>query len=109
MKKHLSLLIIFYFMVSAFPNSSNAMELPQDVLEEALIKLLQGPILSVVGADWFRNNEEILEIKQDEEDIDIFYVTVQVITFQGPHNAPYMQEIITFRIKDSKIKPVDYF
>ncbi|WHY59896.1 DUF3888 domain-containing protein [Cytobacillus firmus] len=109
MKKHLLLLIILSFIVSVSPNSSKATELPQDILEEELIKLLRGPILSVVGTDWFRDNEKILEIKQDKEDMDIFYVIVQVVTFQGPHNPPYMQEIITFRIKSNKVKPIDYF
>ena len=109
MKKHLSFLVIICFIVSAFPNTSNATELPQDVLEETLIILLQSPILSVVGVDWFRGNEKILEIKQVEENSDIFYVTVQVVTFQGPHNPPFMQEIITFRIEGNKVKPIDYF
>jgi hypothetical protein len=77
-------------------------------LEEALIRQLRAPILSVVGTDWFRDNEEILEIKQDEEVVDNFYVTVQVVTFQGPHNPPYMQEIITFRFSSNGVKPIDY-
>lgn len=96
-------------MVYVTPNSSNATELPQDLLEKALIRLLRGPILSVVGTDWFRDNEKILEIKNDNQINDIFYVTVQVVTFQGPHNPPYIQEIITFRIKGSEVKPTDYF
>ncbi|MFP3511646.1 DUF3888 domain-containing protein [Peribacillus sp. SIMBA_075] len=27
-----------------------------------------------------------------------FIVTVQVVSFQGPHTPPYMEEIITFKI-----------
>ncbi|CEG24559.1 DUF3888 domain-containing protein [Peribacillus simplex] len=79
------------------------------MLEKALIKLLQEPISLVVGADWFRGNEKILEIKQDEDNIDIYNVTVQVVSFQGPHIPPYMEEIITFKIVGNKIKPTDYF
>jgi hypothetical protein len=109
MNKQLLSFIIFGFMLSTYPNFSNASELPKDVLEDGLIKLLQGPILSVVGVDWFRGNEKILEIKQDEEDVDAFYVKVQVVTFQGPHSHPYMQEIITFKIKGNKVIPTDYF
>lgn len=109
MKKPIYILIILCFMVFISPNSSNAIELPQDVLEKALIKLLQGPILSIVGTDWFRGNEKIVEIKNDDQDNDIFYVTVQVVTFQGQHNPPYMEEKITFKIVDNKIKPIDYF
>jgi hypothetical protein len=76
MKKPISILIILCFMVYVTPNFSNATELPKDVLEKELIKLLQGPILAVVGTDWFRCNEKILEIKNDDQNNDIFYITV---------------------------------
>ena len=109
MKKPISILIVLCFMVFVSPNSSNATELPQDLLEKELIKLLQGPILSVIGTDWFRGNEKILEIKNDDQNNDISYVKVQVVTFQGPHNPPYIEEIITFKFIGSKIKPIDYF
>ncbi|MFE5430654.1 DUF3888 domain-containing protein [Peribacillus simplex] len=109
MKKKFLLSIILCFSVFLTPNSSKATEIPEDVLEKALIKLLQEPISLVVGADWFRGNEKILEIKQDEENIDIFNVKVQVVSFQGPHTPPYMEEIITFKIVGNKIKPTDYF
>lgn len=59
MKKPLSILIILCFMYMLSPNSSNATELPKDVLEKDLIKLLQGPILAVVGTDWIRGNEKM--------------------------------------------------
>jgi hypothetical protein len=109
MKKLLLLLVILCSIVFGFPNSFNATELPQEVMEAALFRQLRATILSVVGTDWFRENEKILEIKQDEEDVDKFYVTVQVVTFQGPHNPPYMQEIITFRFAGNEVKPIDYF
>ncbi|HWO77398.1 MAG TPA: DUF3888 domain-containing protein [Bacillus sp. (in: firmicutes)] len=109
MKKLLISLMIIGFLQTSSPNNSCAFELPIDLSEEVLIKQLQEPILSVVGADWFRGKEKILDITQDEGDHDAFFVTVQVVTFQGPHNPPYMQEIITFKIKDDKVKPTDYF
>ncbi|MBV7509533.1 hypothetical protein KW850_30825 [Bacillus sp. sid0103] len=88
MKKPISILIILCIMVFVSPNFSNVTELPHDVLEKELIKLLQGPILSVVSTDWFRGNEKRLEIKNDDQNNDIFYVRVQVVTFQGLHNPP---------------------
>ncbi|NYE09700.1 hypothetical protein F4694_006606 [Bacillus niacini] len=109
MKKLLLLLVILFSIVFGFPNSFNASEFPQDVMEAALFRQLRAPILSVVGTDWFRDNEKILEIKQDEEYVDKFYVTVQVVTFQGLHNPPYMQEIITFRFASNEVKTIDYF
>ncbi|WP_423806877.1 hypothetical protein [Peribacillus frigoritolerans] len=43
-------------------------------------------------------------MKQDEENIDIFNVKVQVVSFQGSYISPYMEEIITFKIVGNKIK-----
>ncbi|MED4072140.1 DUF3888 domain-containing protein [Priestia endophytica] len=101
--------IVLVFILTVPTIYSNASDLPEDVLEEELIKLLQGPILSVVGTGWFSGNEKILEIKQDKKNKDVFHVTVQVVTFEGPHNPPYMEEVITFRIKGNKVNPTDYF
>jgi hypothetical protein len=109
MKKVIFLLIFLCSMVFVSPNYSKATELPQDLLEESLISLLRGPITSVVGTNWFRGDEKILEVENDHEHKGIFYITVQVVTFQGPHNPPYMEEIITFRIAANKIKPIDYY
>lgn len=109
MKKPIPISIILSLMLYVSPNSSNATELPQEVLEKELIKLLQGPVLSVVGTDWFRGNEKILELKNDSQNNEIFYVTIQVVSFQGPHNPPYVEEKIKFQIIGNKIKPIDYF
>lgn len=106
MKK--KIVLIFAFLLFLSPIYSKATDLPERLLEKELIHLLRGPILSVVGVDWFRGNEKILEIKQDEQDRNSINVKVQVITFQGPHNPPYLQEIVTFNIKENSIKPVDY-
>lgn len=76
MKKQLLSVIIFGFILTVSPNYLYAVELPKDVFENGIIKILQGPILSVVGVDWFRGNEQVLEIKQDKEDIDTFYAKV---------------------------------
>lgn len=108
MKKQLLLIMIGFIIVIA-PNSLQAMETPEDVLKRELVHQLTGPIGSVVGSDWFRGNEKILEIKNDKRRSDILYVTVQVVSFQGPHSPPYVEEIITFKIAGNKIKPVDYF
>jgi hypothetical protein len=85
------------------------METPQDVLEEALIRELQQHIVMVVGPNWFRGEEKILEIKQNQRKSDIVYVKVQVVSFDGPHNPPYTEEIITFKIAGYKVKPTDYY
>ncbi|MCY8235305.1 DUF3888 domain-containing protein [Priestia endophytica] len=102
-------LIVLVFILTVPTTYSNASDLPEDLLEEELIKLLQEPILSVVGTGWFSGNEKILEIKQAKKNKDVFFITVQVVTFEGPHNPPYMEEVITFRIKGNKVNPIDYF
>lgn len=109
MKKQLSVFIVFSFMVLLTPNFSKASYNPQEILDKALIQFLEAPILSVVGTDWFRGNEKILEIKKDKANNSIFFVKVQVVTFQGPHNPPYTEEIITFKITGNKVKPTDYY
>ncbi|MFS0639165.1 DUF3888 domain-containing protein [Mesobacillus foraminis] len=109
MKKKLISTIIPAFLFFSSPFYSTATDLPEELLEKELIHLLRGPILSVVGVDWFRGNEKILAIKQDEQDRRSLNVKVQVVTFQGPHNPPYLQEVVTFNIKDNSIKPIDYF
>lgn len=108
MKKQLLLITLCFIMIIA-PNSLKAIETPEDVLNKELIRQLTGPIGSVIGNDWLRGNEKILEIKNGKRCSDILYVTVQVVSFQGPHNPPYVEEIITFKIVGNKIKPVDYF
>lgn len=109
MKKQLSLIILCCFIVMVGPDSSKALETPQEVLEEALIHHLTAPIGFVVGGNWFRGNEKIIEIKKDKGNINILYVKVQVVSFQGPHNPPYVEEIITFKLDGCKVKPIDYF
>ncbi|WP_316572086.1 DUF3888 domain-containing protein [Neobacillus sp. YIM B06451] len=109
MKKHLVSVLIFTSMLLVLPTYSTAAELAEDLLEKSLISHLRGHILLVVGGDWFQGKEKILEIRQDEKDLDSVIVKVQVVTFQGPHSPPYMQEIITFNIQGHKIIPIDYF
>lgn len=56
---------------------------------------------------WDRGSEKILEIKKDEIN-SIFYVTVQIQTFEGAHNPPYGEDTITFRIKGNDVKTIHY-
>lgn len=80
---------------------------PKTLLKEALIERLVEPISVVVPKLWDRGSEKILKIEKDEQNFT-FYVTVQVQTFEGPHNPPYGEETITFKIKGSHIEVVGY-
>lgn len=85
---------------------------PKTLLKDALIEQLVEPIRKAIETYykpklWVRGFEKILKIEKDEHGNDI-YITVQVQTFEGAHNPPYGEETITFQIKGSQIKVVDY-
>ncbi|PFK04773.1 hypothetical protein COI97_09185 [Bacillus cereus] len=85
---------------------------PKTLLKEALIERLVDPIRKAIETYykpklWIRGFEKILKIEKDENENDI-YITVQVQTFEGAHNPPYGEETITFQIRGSQIKVVDY-
>ncbi|MCM3032919.1 DUF3888 domain-containing protein (plasmid) [Niallia taxi] len=107
MNRKITSLIVFIMLLINTPTYPLAIELPETIKEEELINLLNEQILSVIGSDWFRGNEKILEVKQDDGGTVV--VKVQVVSFEGPHNPPYLQEIITFKVKGHKVVPIDYF
>ncbi|MGE8203047.1 DUF3888 domain-containing protein [Heyndrickxia sp. NPDC080065] len=59
--------------------------------------------------DWFSGSERVLDIEQDDVKKGSITVKVRVVSYQGPHNPPYIEEIITFRINKYIIKPIDYY
>ncbi|MDQ0268449.1 DUF3888 domain-containing protein [Cytobacillus purgationiresistens] len=81
------------------------MDLPEGVLEKELFTELRPSNLSVVGADWFRLSEKLLAINQDDQVAQLF-VTVQIVTFEGPHNPPYMEERVIFNIDSQTLTPI---
>ncbi|OLS33447.1 DUF3888 domain-containing protein [Bacillus sp. MRMR6] len=85
---------------------------PKTLLKDVLIERLIDPIGKAVEEYyqpklWYRGDEKILKIKKEESD-NAYYVTVQVQTFVGPHNPPYGEETITFRIRGSEINVSEY-
>ncbi|MBT2699089.1 DUF3888 domain-containing protein [Bacillus sp. ISL-40] len=90
----------------------NRIPVPKQLLKELLIERLVDPISKAIETYykpklWNRGFEKIIKIEKDEENF-IFYVTVQVETFEGAHNPPYGEETITFKIKSRQIVVVDY-
>ncbi|WLR44369.1 DUF3888 domain-containing protein [Bacillus carboniphilus] len=79
----------------------NRIPVSKKLLKEALIERLVIPISKVIESYygesklWYRGDEKVLEIKKDENYIN---VTVQVVTFEGAHSPPYGQETIIFQI-----------
>lgn len=76
-------------------------------LEKALLKRLSESVLIIVGRNWNMGNEKILEITK--ENAEKYIVTVQLVSFEGMHNPPYIEETITFELEGYKIKTVNYF
>jgi len=109
MKKKIFSTIVFTVMLFTTPIYLQATELSEEPLEKELIPILRGPIFSVIGVDWFSGSERILDIEQDDVKKGSITVKVRVVSFQGPHNPPYIEEIITFRINKYIIKPIDYY
>ncbi|PFD34855.1 hypothetical protein CN957_06860 [Bacillus cereus] len=91
----------------------NRIPVSKKLLKEVLINFLLEPISKEVNSYykepklWVRGFEKILKIEKDEANY-IFYVTVQVQTFEGAHNPPYGEDTITFRIKGNDIKTINY-
>ncbi len=90
----------------------NRIPVPKQLLKEALIERLVDPISEAIETYykpklWDRGFEKILKIEKDDTNF-IFYVTVQVQTFEGAHKTPYGEETIIFKIESSQIKVVDY-
>ncbi|WP_239584273.1 DUF3888 domain-containing protein [Aquibacillus albus] len=86
---------------------------PKTLLKEVLIERLVEPISEAIhdyygeSKLWYRSFEKVLDIKKDERSF-IYYITVQVVTFQGPHNPPYGEETIRFQIKGRDVEVIDY-
>jgi len=85
---------------------------PKQLLKEALIERLVDPIRKAIEIYykpklWVRGFEKIIKVEKDETSSNLS-VTVQVQTFEGAHNPPYGEETITFQIKGSQIKVVNY-
>ncbi|MFZ3577484.1 DUF3888 domain-containing protein [Virgibacillus sp. DJP39] len=85
----------------------------KNLLKEVLIERWLQPISTAVKKHygepklWYRGFEKVIKIEEDEQDY-VFYITVQVQTFEGAHNPPYGEETITFKIRGSQIEMIDF-
>ncbi|MEY8346872.1 DUF3888 domain-containing protein [Bacillus cereus] len=91
----------------------NRIPVKKEFLKEVMINLLLDPISKEVDKYykepklWDRGFEKVMEIKKDEEN-GVFYVTVQVQTFEGAHNPPYGEDTMTFRIRGNDVEAIRY-
>jgi len=101
----------FWDVIEVKRKKIDRIPVPKNLLNEVLIERLAEPIREAVntyyGESKLWNQEKVLKIEKDEQNY-VFYVTVQVRTFEGAHSPPYGEETITFRIKRSEIDVIDY-
>ncbi|MGF9769351.1 DUF3888 domain-containing protein [Bacillus albus] len=103
----------FWKIINVNKKRINRIPVPKKFLKEVVMNLLIEPISKEVEKYykepklWDRGSEKIVEITKDEANY-IFYVTVQIQTFEGAHNPPYGEDTITFRIKEDEIKSIHY-
>jgi hypothetical protein len=102
----------FWDVIDVKRKKKDRIPVPKTLLKEVLTERLIEPISKAIEEHyepklWYRGFEKIVEIKKDETD-NVYYVTVQVQTFEGAHNPPYGEETITFRIRGNEINVFDY-
>ena len=76
-------------------------ELPQDAVEQVILRLLHQPVREAVSGyyDGPRQywRQEILSVQQIPQS-PYYEVVIRVETFYGPHNPPYGLETMTFYV-----------
>jgi hypothetical protein len=103
----------FFFLTTVFTQQVYADNLDQDLLKRAFIESMLDQITDAVlekgtGRLWYRGNEKILEIQRpDPHTITSYTVTIQVTTFEGPHNPPYAYETMTFKLPEKQLLNYD--
>lgn len=85
----------------------------KELLKEVVVEGLLDPISRAVNDYYqepklgYRGFEKVLNIEKDKSNY-VFYITVQVQTFEVAHNPPYGEDTITFRIKGSNVEMINY-
>ncbi|KFN02484.1 DUF3888 domain-containing protein [Bacillus clarus] len=99
MKRIFAMVVIICAVFSAFPNHSWAKETREQLLESALLNRYY-PVIRQVTEDQFECGSviNIKRLGKKEEFIPKFTVTIQIVTFQGPHNPP--NDLITITVED---------
>ena len=76
-------------------------ELPQDAVEQVILRLLHQPVKEAVN-DYYNGPRQYWEQKvlsiQKVPQSPYYEVVIRVETFYGPHNPPYGLETMTFYV-----------
>ena len=76
-------------------------ELPQDAVEQVILRLLHQPVKEAVN-DYYDGprqywRQEVLSVQKVPQS-PYYEVVIRVETFSGPHNPPYGLETMTFHV-----------
>lgn len=76
-------------------------ELPQDAVEQVVLRLLHKPVREAVS-DYYDGprqywRQEVLNVQKVPQS-PYYEVVIRVETFSGPHNPPYVLETMTFHV-----------
>ncbi len=81
------------------------------ILEKAFLRAIGTEILKATktyyGESRLFNSERIININRDIRNGQ-YEITVQIVTFEGPHNPPYGFDTITFRLPGWEILKYDH-
>lgn len=88
-------------LLSAGAAGGSKKELPQDGVEQVILRLLHQPVTAAVN-DYYGESrqywrQEILSVQKVPQS-PYYEVVIRVETFYGPHNPPYGLETMTFYV-----------
>ena len=88
-------------LLSTSAAAQSKSELPQDAMEQVILRLLHQPVKEAVN-DYYGEprqywRQEVLGVQKVPQS-PYYEVVIRVETFYGPHNPPYGLETMTFHV-----------
>ena len=88
-------------LLSTSAAAQSKSELPQDAMEQVILRLLHQPVKEAVN-DYYDGprqywRQEVLSVQKVPQS-PYYEVVIRVETFYGPHNPPYGLETMTFHV-----------
>lgn len=88
-------------LLSAGAAAESKSELPQDAVEQVILRLLHQPVREAVN-DYYEGprqywEQKVLSVQKVPQSL-YYEVVIRVETYFGPHNPPYGLETMTFYV-----------
>ena len=93
--------MLFRSLLSTGAAAQSKSELPQDAMEQVILRLLHQPVKEAVN-DYYNEprqywEQEVLSVQKVPQS-PYYEVVIRVETFYGAHNPPYGLETMTFYV-----------